>query len=55
MAKKQYVMPINLNPNWLVSQEYQHGKDLIAPGDKIKIKFERGEYKFIHHVFHIKK
>jgi hypothetical protein len=55
MAKKQGITPMNLNPNWIVTEEYSYGKDLIVPGDKIKIKFERGEYKFIHHVFHIKK
>lgn len=55
MAKKQVIAPMNLNPNWLVSEEYQHGRDLIIPGDKIKIKFERGEYKFIRHVYHTQK
>lgn len=43
---------LNLNPNWQVSEEYKHGKDTIAYGDKIKIKFERGEFKFIRHVYH---
>jgi hypothetical protein len=54
-AKKQNTTPINLNPNWLVSEEYNHGRDLIIPGDRVKIKFERGDYKFIRHVFHTQK
>jgi len=55
MAKQKQSTPLNLNPNWEISEEYKHGKDVIVPGDKIKIKFERGEYKFIRSVYHTQK
>ncbi len=38
------------NPNWEVSFEYQHGKDLIVPGTLVKIKNVRGEFKFEKYV-----
>ena len=41
-----------VNPNWEISYEYQHGRDLIKPGMKIKIKSEHGEFVFqriVHH------
>lgn len=48
MAKKK--TSISYNPNWLVSFEYQHGKDLVVPGTLVKIKNVRGEFKFQKHV-----
>lgn len=48
MAKKE--TPLNLNPNWTVFETYQHGRDEIVYGDKVKIKYERGEFKFLRHV-----
>lgn len=38
------------NPAWIVSFEYQHGKDLITPGTLIKFKGQRGAFKFNKHV-----
>jgi hypothetical protein len=54
MAKQKQETPINLNPNWKVSEEYTQGKDVLVPGDKVKVKFNRGEYKFIRHVYNTK-
>lgn len=55
MAKtKQRITPTNLNPNWIVTEEFTFGKDVIVPGDKVKIRFVRGEFKFIRHVYHTK-
>lgn len=34
------------HPDIVVKYEYQHGKDLILPGAKIRIKNQRGTYKF---------
>lgn len=55
MAKIKKETPMNLNPNWQISEEYKHGKDIIVYGDKVKIKFERGEFKFLRHVIHTTK
>lgn len=44
-----------VNPNWKISYEYQHGKDLIKPGMKIKIKKEQGEFIFQRVVHHLEK
>jgi len=54
MAKKR-ITPLNLNPAWEVTYSYQHGRDLIEPGDFIKIKFQRGQFKFLKHVYHTEK
>lgn len=54
MAKKKPVV-FTVNPKWEVSYSYQHGKDLIEPGDQIKIKFQRGTFKFLQHVHHTEK
>ena len=48
MAKKPVV--IAYNPNWVVKFEYKHNRDLILPGTQIKIKYERGTYKFEKYV-----
>lgn len=48
MAKKK--VEISFNPSWIVSYEYQHGKDLITPGSQIKFKGQRGIFKFNKHV-----
>lgn len=48
MPKKK--VELNFNPNWVVSYEYQHGKDLISPGSLIKFKGQRGGFKFVKHV-----
>ena len=48
MAKRK--TQISYNPNWLVSFEYQHGKDLVIPGTLVKIKNVRGEFKFQKYV-----
>lgn len=54
MAKKRET-PMNLNPSWDITYYYQHGKDIIEPGDKIKIKFQRGTFNFLRHVYHTEK
>jgi len=54
MAKKKET-PLNINPKWAVTYSYQHGKDLIEPGDPIRIKFVRGTFKFLRHIRHIEK
>lgn len=41
---------ISYNPNWLVSFEYKHGKDVVVPGTLVKIKNVRGEFKFQKYV-----
>lgn len=48
MSKK--AVDIRYNPSWVVSFEYQHGKDLIVPGTAIKFKGQRGTFKFNKHV-----
>ena len=50
-AKKQGKVEIKLNPNWVVTEEYSLGKDLLVPGDNVKVKFIRGQYKFIRHIY----
>ena len=52
MAKKK--VEIQYNPNWTIWYEYQHGKDIIVPGTPLKIKYERGIYKFEKHVVNSK-
>ena len=50
--KKRYSNDSFVNPNWEIIYEYQHGRDIIKPGMKIKIKKEHGEFTFqrvIHH------
>jgi len=54
MAKKN-ITPMNLNPAWEVAYSYQHGRDLIEPGDFVKIKFQRGQFKFLRLVHHTEK
>lgn len=53
MARRKSSKPEGyVNPNWEISYEYQHGKDIIKPGMKIKIKQEHGEFIFqrvVHH------
>lgn len=49
MAKKKETV-ISYNPNWEVSFEYQHGKDLIVKGTEIRFKYARGTYKFEKYV-----
>lgn len=36
--KKRYSQDAFVNPNWEIFYEYQHGRDIIKPGMKIKIK-----------------
>lgn len=48
MAKKK--VEIQYNPNWEVSFEYQHGKDIVTPGMPVRIKNVRGEFKFEKYV-----
>jgi hypothetical protein len=36
-AKKQGKIEIKLNPNWVVTEEYTLGKDLLVPGDMVKV------------------
>jgi hypothetical protein len=52
MARKktEYIV----NPDWTIFETYSHNKDVIAEGDKVKIKFERGEFKFWRHVINSK-
>jgi len=54
MAKKKDT-PMNLNPAWEVTYFYKHGRDEIEPGDFVKIKFQRGQFKFLRHVYHTEK
>jgi hypothetical protein len=52
MAKKKYRPEPFINPNWEIFYEYKHGRDVIKPGMKIKIKSEHGEFVFqrvVHH------
>jgi hypothetical protein len=44
MGKKK--VEVKYPTNWIVSFEYQHGKDLIIPGTEIKFKGQRGTFKF---------
>jgi hypothetical protein len=53
-TKKQSKVEIKLNPNWVVTEEYPLGKDTLVPGDKVKVKFIRGQYNFIRHVYNSK-
>jgi hypothetical protein len=50
-VKKQNKVKIKLNPNWVVTEEYSLGKDYLVPGDNVRIKFFRGQYKFIRHIY----
>lgn len=43
-----------VNPNWIISNEYLHGKDLITPGMFIKFKYQRDTFKFLQHVINTK-
>lgn len=52
MAKKE--VKVSYNPDWLISYEYQHGKDLIVPGTQIKFKYNREIYKFEKYVINQK-
>lgn len=56
MAKKrppvEYI-PYRHNENVYVVYELQFGKDMILPGDKIKIKFDRDTYRFMRLAHHI--
>ena len=55
MAKKVSTISYKpLNPDWVVSKTYELGKDILEPGDKIKVKFQRGEFKFIRHIYNSK-
>ena len=49
----EYV-PYQNNPNVYVSYELPFGKDIIKPGDKIKVKFDRDIYTFLRLAHHIK-
>ena len=44
--KKRYEGEGYVNPNWEISYQYEHGRDTIKPGMKIKIKKEHGEFVF---------
>lgn len=52
MAKKP--VEIKYNPDWEIFYEYNHGKDKIVLGDKIRFKGERSEFKFIRYVINSK-
>lgn len=52
--KKQYSSS-NENPFWEISYEYQHGRDLIIPGNEIKFKGERSVFIFQRVVYHTEK
>lgn len=52
MAKKKVEM--TYNPNWTIWYEYQLGKDILVPGTPVKIKYERGVYKFEKYVINSK-
>lgn len=47
--------PYGHNPNISVFYELEWGKDVIKPGDPIKIKNERGTFKFIQWVHNSEK
>lgn len=52
MARRKKLPEAYVNPNWEIFYEYKHGKDVIKPGMKIKIKSEHGEFIFqrvVHH------
>lgn len=58
MAKKKKSIderPLVLNPAWVISYAYTHGKEELVPGDIIKFKGERGTFKFLRHVHHMEK
>jgi hypothetical protein len=52
-APKEYV-PYRNNPYVYVYYELEFGKDVIKPGDKIKIKFDRDTYTFLRLAHHSK-
>lgn len=52
MAKKP--VEIKYNPNWIVSFEYKHNKDILVKGTEIKFKYQRGIYRFEKHVINTK-
>lgn len=37
-------------PNWHVSSSYQHGRQQLTPGRLLKIRGERGQFRFVRHV-----
>jgi hypothetical protein len=53
MARKKKLQTEHyVNPNWEIMYEYKHGRDVIVPGTRIKIKKEKGEFVFqrvVHH------
>jgi hypothetical protein len=49
----EYV-PYRNNPHVYVYYELEFGKDVIKPGDKIKIKFDRDTYTFLRLAHHSK-
>lgn len=53
--KKSYSRDHYVNPNWEITYEYKHGRDIITPGMKIKIKKEKGEFIFQRVVYHKEK
>lgn len=52
-APIEYI-PYQNNDNVVVQYELQFGKDLIQPGDRVKIKFDRDVYQFVRLAHHIK-
>ena len=53
--RKRFEEERYVNPNWEIYYEYQHGKDIIKPGMKIKIKKEQGEFVFQRVILHKEK
>lgn len=52
---KPKVKPYFHNQNIYVYYELQHGKHTINPGDQLKIKYQRGTFKFIKLVHNMDK
>lgn len=56
MARRKKYEPLSQeNPFWEISYEYQHGRDLIVPGNQIKFKGDRGTFIFQRVVYHTEK
>lgn len=48
--KKEKPVPVNMHPDWVISEEMQINGRNVVVGTELSILDERGRFKFIQHV-----